>query len=124
MDTTKLKEKYEKLTQKAKELIEKAVEKVKEIVNAIIEFAKQYPLEFAAILVTAAGGGMKLINRHDRNKAIKADEKKRLRQIYDRSEGHYWTLNRTPKPEEWGEINYRHKQGEGYYYILKDMELI
>lgn len=124
MDTTKLRDKYEELKKKVKEAIGKAVEKAKELIGMVIEFAKQYPLEFAAILVTAAGGGMKLINRHDRNKAIKADEKKRLRQIYDRSEGHYWTLNRTPKPEEWGEINYRHKQGEGYYYILKDMGLI
>ena len=124
MDKTMLKFKIEGLKRKAKEIAKKVVEKVKTVVKAIVEFAKEYPLQFASIVVAAAGGGMKLVNRHDRQKAAKAEETKRERQIYDRSEGHYWTLKRKPTPEEWGEIRYRKQHGEGYYYILRDMNLM
>lgn len=124
MDKTMLKFRIEGLKRKAKELAEKVAKAVKQVALAVVEFAKKYPLEFATMLVAAAGGGMKLIRRHDNQKAIKAEETKRERQIYDRSEGHYWTLKRKPKAEEWGEINFRKRNGEGYYEILTDMGLV
>lgn len=124
MDKVMWKFKIEGFKRKAKEIVEKVVDELKTVVKAVVEFAKKYPLEFATMVVAAAGGGMKLVSRHDRQKAMKAEETKRERQIYDRSEGHYWTLKRKPTPEEWGEIRYRKQHGEGYYYILRDMNLM
>lgn len=124
MDRTLLKFKFEAFKRKVKEVIDKVTDMLKNALAYMVDFAKEHPLEFATMLLAAAGGGMKLINRHDRKQAAKAESLKRDRQIYDRSEGHYWTLKRTPRPEEWGEINYRHRQGESYYHILTQMRLI
>lgn len=124
MDKTMLKFRIESYKRKAKAIAIKVVEKVKIAFKSVVEFAKTYPLEFATMLMAAAGGGMKLMKRHDQQKAMKFEETKRERQIYDRSEGHYWTLKKQPTPEQWGEIRYRKQHGEGYYYILKDMNLM
>lgn len=124
MDRTMLKFRIESWKRKAKAIVIKVVEKVKIACHAVVEFAKEYPLQFATMLMAAAGGGMKLMRRHDQKQAMKFEETKRERQIYDRSEGHYWTMKRQPTPEQWGEIRYRKSHGEGYYYILKDMGLM
>ena len=124
MDKTMLKFRFEAYKRKAKEVIKNVVDKLKVIVNAVVEFAKEYPLQFAAMLMAAAGGGMKLVRRHDQKQAMRFEETKRERQIYDRSEGHYWTMKRRPTPEEWGEIRSRKQHGETYYDILKGMGLM
>jgi len=77
--------------------------------------------EIIAIATPIVIAGLKKTNRL-RNE--REEERHRNQTIYDRSEGHYWNLRRSPTQAEWGEINYRHRQGEPYYSILISMNLL
>lgn len=46
------------------------------------------------------------------------------RRCYDPSEGHYWTLRKTPTNSEWLEVSKRLAAGEKLGYILADMKLL
>lgn len=77
--------------------------------------------EIIAIATPIVIAGLKKTNKL-RNE--REEERHRNQTIYDRSEGHYWNLRRSPTQSEWGEINYRHRQGEPYYSILISMNLL
>lgn len=53
-------------------------------------------------------------------------EERRLKEnfIYDRTNGHYFELKRTPKQSEWSRIDIRKMSGEYLGDILSDMRLL
>lgn len=92
--------------------------------KATINWCKEHPKETIAILVVGSG----VISQTTKfiNKQYTLNEMKRLKElsIYDRSNGHYYYMKRTPTTNEWLEIERRKKAGESIGMILKDMNLV
>jgi len=81
--------------------------------------------EWLIIVVPAvAVNGRKIIKSHNRAKEVKQVKDHRDLDIYDRSLGIYYRMNRKPTPAEYGEITRRKRNGEDYYTILSSMRLL
>ena len=66
------------------------------------------------------GRGVKSLHRnHERHQQQMLKD----RYIYDRSTGHYWKLNRTPRQSDWLELE-RRRQDSTLGEALRDMRLI
>lgn len=92
--------------------------------KATVDWCKEHSKETIAILVVGSGA----ISQTTKfiNKQYTLNEMKRLkeRSIYDRSNGHYYYMRRTPTTNEWLEIERRKKNKEPIGLILKDMNLV
>lgn len=92
--------------------------------RSVGKWAKENP-QLAVSLSVAAVGALAGIAKAEARKAeTKEIRQRREKSIYDRSLGHYYDLNRKPKPKEWAEIDQRKENGESYGSILRDMNLI
>ena len=88
-------------------------------------WAKNHPTEAISIAAGAIGITGSAIKRHDRKTKERLEERRHNREIYDHSVGHYWVCKRDIKPQEFAQIDYRHRTlKEPYYNILSDMGLL
>ena len=78
-------------------------------------------ISLAGVVVSGAVG---LARSHAKNLQTKEETIRRLQSVYDRSNGHYFDLNKAPSASEWAEIDRRREDGEAYWKILSDMNLI
>lgn len=89
-----------------------------------IDCIKRNPEVVATVVTAVCGLAWKGYKAHKRTIEVNALQTLKDRYIYDRSLGHYWKLNRTPKASEWSEIARRRKSGQDYYEILMDLRLL
>lgn len=91
-------------------------------------YAKQWCVENKEFLMFSiplvVGTGVKLAKNHTKKTAIKEDKDHRDLDIYDRSLGIYYRMNRKPTAAEYGQISRRRKEGEDYFTILNSMGLL
>lgn len=98
--------------------------KIREKFNKAVEFVKEHPTESLALATTAVGGMLGLVKRHDRNNAVKEQQRLKDEYIYDRSLGTYWKTRRKRTPGENLEIERRRRNGESLGEILSSMKLL
>lgn len=97
---------------------------IKEKIDKAWTFCKEHPAESLALGTTIVGGLFGLAKRHDRNSAIREQQRLKDEYIYDRSLGSYWKLRRKRTPGENLEIERRKAAGESLGNILSDMKLL
>lgn len=98
--------------------------KFKAKIDQAVEIVKEHPTESLALATATVGGLFGLVKRHDRNSAIREQQRLKDEYIYDRSLGTYWKIRRKRTPVENLEIERRRKNGESLGDILSSMKLL
>ena len=107
-----------------KQRLANAWEKTKEVTSNAAKWCVDHPQETLAIATVVATGayeGFKICNKQYN---IHQTQMLKDRYIYDRSNGHYFKMNRVPTTQQWLEIESRKKDGETLGQILLDMRLL
>lgn len=81
----------------------------------------QLVVTIAASAVGLATTGIKAVSRHHN---LRQQERIKEEYCYDPKLGHYWTLKRPLKNNEWLEIDRRRARGERMANILRSMKVL
>lgn len=89
-----------------------------------VDWCKDHPQEAVAIATIAGTVGFNIFKFASKQHTLHATQMLKERYIYDRSNGHYFKMNRVPSTAQWLEIEARKKAGESLGSILQDMKLL
>lgn len=88
------------------------------------DWCKNHEKEIAVFGPMILLSSMDLLKSVLKNSTVKTEKAFRDRYIYDCELGHYYELNRKPRPSEWRIIDLRINQKQSVGFILEDMGLI
>ena len=107
-----------------KQRLNNAWEKTKEQTSKVCKWCADHPQEALAIVTVIGTGTYEVFKICSKQYNIHQTQELKDKYIYDRSNGHYFKMNRVPTTQQWLEIESRKKTGESLGQILLDMKLL
>lgn len=99
-------------------------QRIKTKAGKTVDWCKKHPQETITIATLALGAVAGTVGYVSKQYRVYETKQLKERYIYDRSNGHYFKMNRVPSTNQWLEIETRKKAGESLGIILQDMKLL